>query len=58
MPVGLEPPLTVAVSVMVPPIVTAADAWVAIAGVSLLTVSFSPSSFHAPAFAAFFASPL
>ncbi len=57
LPVGDEPPDTVAVSLMLPPTVTAAEATVEIPGVSLVTVSFSPVSLLAPATAAFLASP-
>ena len=57
-PVGLNPPASVAVSETEPPIVMFADASVEIVGLSLMVVSVSPSSPHLPATGLLSASPL
>jgi hypothetical protein len=45
-PVGLTPPASVAVSVIVPPCVTSDDAWVVIVGVAAVTTDVSLGSLH------------
>jgi hypothetical protein len=58
-PVGLEPPLTVAVSATVAPsVIVVGLAVVAIAGVALFTVTVSFASPQTPALPALFVSPL
>jgi hypothetical protein len=58
-PVGLEPPLTVAVSATVAPsVIVVGLAVVAIVGVDLFTVTVSFAAPQVPATAALFASPL
>ena len=57
-PVGLCPAETVAVSLIWPPTMTGAEAWVAIVGLTFVTVDVSPSSLQAPALRAFLLSPL
>jgi len=57
-PVGVEAPANVAVSVMVPPATTAGDATVEIVGAAWPTVTDSLGSLHVPATAVLLASPL
>ena len=57
LPVGLTPPLSVAVSEIAPPIVTATEAWVTTAGAAGVAESFSPASPQAPVAELFLASP-
>ena len=57
-PVGLAPPARTALSEMVPPTVTGADAVVTMVGVTLLTVEVSPADPQPLAPAALLASPL
>ena len=57
-PVGLNPLASVAVSEIVPPTVTLAEATVEIVGLSLIVVSVSPASPHVPATPLFSSSPL
>ena len=48
MPVGLNPPASVAVSLIVPPSATEPDASVVIVGTALVTTTDSPGSLQAP----------
>ncbi len=56
---GLTSPVTVAVSLSVPPpTTTSGDAWVVIAGVAFDTIVCSSASLHAPLAPALLSSPL
>jgi hypothetical protein len=57
-PVGVTPPLSVAVSEIAPPNATLGDAVVLIAGVAWAIVDVSFGALHAPVTAALLASPL
>ncbi len=57
-PVGVTPPARVAVSKMAPPTVTVAEAWVVMAGVTLVTVTLSLASPQVVAAGPLLASPL
>jgi hypothetical protein len=57
LPVGLTPPANVAVSLMVPPTVTAPEAVVPMAGVAALTMTDSPGALHSDTAPALLASP-
>jgi hypothetical protein len=46
-PIGLNPPDSVAVSVTVPPRGTVPEGWVAMAGLAWLTTTLSPGSLQA-----------
>ena len=57
-PVGLTPPDSVPVSLIVPPAGTVAEATVVIAGAAFVTVTDSPGAPQPETAAALFASPL
>ncbi len=57
-PVGVTPPVRVAVSLITPPTVTVAEAWVVSAGAALVTVTLSLASPHSVVAPPLLASPL